>query len=167
MAPQEIHLTLLRAHADEINAMCKRRWFARPFYEYMSGALVWSDETDASGEMLNALRMLFHCRTQLLMESTRTEWIEYWNAAQNIVPKWVGFHPSRYTSTQKLRTIIKAGENRLEADLAAWECESERNTEQQSHAPKPDLRGFRNGYLVGSGSVMGSVIGHNDGCRNQ
>jgi hypothetical protein len=119
----EFHLAQLQNHAVAINAMSRRRWLARPFYEYMSGGLVWTDETHASGEIINALRMLFRCRTQLLLRTTCNEWADYWNAAHEIVPKWVGFHPSRCTPSEKLCRLIAEGEARLESELAAFECE--------------------------------------------
>jgi len=122
--PQEFHLDLLQKHAREINAMCRRGWFARPFYEYMSGGLIWTDETNVSGEMLDALRLLFHCRTQLIMQSPQKEWAEYWAAAHKIAPNWVGFHANRCAPTEKLRKLVLAGEKRLEADLAQLDCDT-------------------------------------------
>jgi hypothetical protein len=93
----------------------------------MSGALVWTDETNASGEMLDALRLLFHCRTQILMQAKQCEWLDYWNAAREIVPNWIGFHHSRCTPNNKLLKLIEDGEKRLETDLAEIERESDLN----------------------------------------
>ncbi len=41
----------LTDYADHLNAICSPGWWPKVFYELMSGALVWSDETNSKTPM--------------------------------------------------------------------------------------------------------------------
>ncbi len=118
-------LVLLRTHSAAINSMSRRGWFARPWFDYMSGGVVWTDETRTSGSLLDAIRPLFYHRSVLIMESADSEWADYWLTAKTLVPNWIGFHPSRCRSTPKLRRLIESGNVNLESDLSAFQTDIE------------------------------------------
>ena len=60
-------------YADHLNAICTPGFRPKVFYELMSGALVWSDETNEETpiEVIWALRFLWACRTALMLNKAR------------------------------------------------------------------------------------------------
>ena len=114
-------LSALNAHAELLNSIDRSRWFARPFYEYLSGGLVWNDETDVSFDATNVLRPLFRHRSILILGEDDDTWSEYWHIAKELIPNWIGFRSSRCKSTAKLRKIIRAGRLRMHRECRQLE----------------------------------------------
>src|SRR5688572_13853330 len=97
----------LAKYADHLNGIRRPRWFARPFYEIMSGALIWTDERTRQTpvEVVWALRFLWAYRTSLMLNEPREEIGEYWQFGVSTFPEWVGFRPERRIATPKLLRI--------------------------------------------------------------
>jgi len=78
----------------------------------MSGALVWSDETNSKTpvEVIWALRGLFAYRTSLMLNRPRDELAPMWDLGVSLFPKWVGFRPERRQATAKLLQIYRRGD---------------------------------------------------------
>jgi hypothetical protein len=104
----------LHAYADHLNRI---RWprFWLPFFDMMSGALVWTDETRyivrrTPTEVIWALRALWAYRTSLMLDHPREELAEYWRFGLSRFPSWVGFRPARRRATPRLLRIYRRGE---------------------------------------------------------
>lgn len=78
-------LASLRLHAERLNKIDTPSPTATPFYELMSGGLVWTDErdTDVPSEVIWALRPLFAHRASLIKGVPDTKWLAYWAATHN------------------------------------------------------------------------------------
>ena len=126
MAHQENEmLAALNAHAALLNSISRPSWFARPFYEYLSGGLVWSDETNVSFDTINVLRPLFNHRSVLILGTNDQTWAAYWRIANDLFPNWIGFQASRCESTPSLRKLIRAGRLRMHRECRELEELSE------------------------------------------
>lgn len=101
----------LTEYAEHLNAICSPGWWPKVFYEIMSGALVWSDETnkDMPVEVIWALRFIVAYRTSLMLNKPREELKPMWDVGLSLFPKWVGFRPERRESTPKLLQIYRRG----------------------------------------------------------
>jgi len=116
----------LARHAAHLNSLHRRRLFARPFYEIMSGALVWRDESDRDtpSELIDVLPCLWAYRTSHMLGEPREELAGVWRLALQACPQWVGFRPSRRTQTPKLLRIYREGDIRLRKCLRDMKRES-------------------------------------------
>jgi len=124
----EVMLAAMNAQAELLNSINRRKWYARPFYEYMSGGLVWSDETDVSFDAINVLRPLFNYRSARILGKDDNRWTDYWRIANELFPKWIGFHTARCESTPKLRKLIRAGELKMHRECRQLDSDFEQNS---------------------------------------
>ena len=117
---------VLTEHAEHLNGIRRPKLFSKPFYEIMSGALVWRDERTAQTpvEAIWALRLIWAYRTSLMLNNPRTEWESLWNHAYAHFPAWVGFRPSRRAPTPKLLRIYRKGDVGLRKCLRDLERET-------------------------------------------
>jgi len=80
---------------------------ATPFYEMMSGALMWPDEKASLPSLeLGWFRATLAFRSSLILNSPRTEFEPIWQAVKKIAPKWPGFRPERCTPSAELVEIL-------------------------------------------------------------
>jgi hypothetical protein len=102
---------VLTAYAAHLNAIDAPSRSQPPFYELMSGAVVWRDETrrDTPVEVIWALRFVCAYRTSLMLGEPRTELAKFWEHALSQFPKWVGFSPERRASDPELLAIYRRG----------------------------------------------------------
>jgi len=119
-------IEILREYAEHLDSIRRRRWFARPFYEIMSGALIWPGETVASTltRLIWSLRFLFHHRTGLIPDEN-WRFADEWKLGRRLFPHWVGFHPSRCQPSPRLAQIYRAGATRFQRELD--ELQDDRN----------------------------------------
>jgi hypothetical protein len=112
-------LEVLREHAMRLDAISEPSSTATPFYEVMSGALVWSDEKieDVPVQVIWALRPLFAFRSSLIRGSSLEKWRPYWEACVKMFPRWIGFRPERSAATHELLHVLAKGEKRLDRCL--------------------------------------------------
>jgi hypothetical protein len=112
-------LALLRNHAKRLDAISQPSFAATPFYEVMSGALVWSDEKidDVPTEVIWALRPLFAFRSSMIRGAPMEKWRPYWEACVPMFPHWIGFRPERSVGTPELLRVLAKGEKRLDRCL--------------------------------------------------
>lgn len=84
----------LTTHAVHLNSIDTPNPAATAKYEIMSGALIWSDETNTATPVyvIWALRQLFAYRTHLMLENAEPD-NAFWNKCVALFPKWVGFFP--------------------------------------------------------------------------
>ncbi|WP_395752706.1 hypothetical protein [Prosthecobacter sp.] len=111
-------IEMLHKHGAHLNAIRTRRCFARPFYEIMSDALVWPDETTDTTpvRLIWSLRLLFHHRTGLILgESWR--FADEWQLGLRLFPHWVGFHPSRCSVSPRLARIYRTGKTKSNKEI--------------------------------------------------
>jgi hypothetical protein len=120
----------LARHAAHLNSLRRRRLFARPFYEIMSGALVWRDEShrDTPSELIDVLRCLWTYRTSVMLSEPREELAGVWRMAMQQCPHWVGFRAERGKPTPKMLRIYREGDVRLRKCLR----DMERDMEEES-----------------------------------
>jgi hypothetical protein len=102
-------LTDYAAHLDGIR---RRGLFASPFYDVMSGALVWTDEKNRRTpvEVVWALRCLWAYRTSLMLNKPRVDCEEFWSFGLERFPHWVGFRPRRRVPTPRLLRLYRRGD---------------------------------------------------------
>src|SRR5258707_8470723 len=82
---------------------------AKPFYDIMSGGLIWSDEKlplGLSAEQLGCLRAVFRFRTSLIEGTPDSRFQTLWNVLKERCPGWIGFAPSRCSPTLELRETL-------------------------------------------------------------
>jgi hypothetical protein len=127
-------LQTLTAYAEHLNAICSPAWWPKVFYEIMSGALVWSDETNKETpvEVIWALRFVVAYRTSLMLNNPREELKPMWDLGLSLFPKWVGFHPERRQSTPKLLQIYRRG------DVSVRKCLRDMAREMDTEDAEPD-----------------------------
>jgi hypothetical protein len=115
----------LTVYAEHLNAICSPRWLPKVFYEIMSGALIWSDETNKKTpvEVIWALRFIVAYRTSLMLNKPREELKPMWELGLSLFPKWVGFRPERREPTPKLLQIYRRGDVSLRKCLRDMERE--------------------------------------------
>jgi hypothetical protein len=109
---------MLQQYAGHLNSIRWRRWFARPFYEVMSDAIVWTGETNkvTPVRLIWALRPVFHYRTGLILGEQR-RFPDEWQLGLKLFPRWVGFHPSHCRPSPRLAEIYRVGKAALQRDL--------------------------------------------------
>lgn len=102
----------LVTHAKHLNAIRRPAWRPDVFYEVMSGALIWSDETNrhTPTEVIWALRFIRAYRTSLMLEKPREELKPMWDLALSLFPNWVGFRLERRQRTPTLMQIYRRGD---------------------------------------------------------
>jgi hypothetical protein len=98
-------LSMLLAVATELHTSRDYDPNAVPFFDLMSGGLVWSDERQANVRAVWALRPLWMYRTSVLLGVPDTRHSALWQEAQRIVPDWIGFHPARCTPSPELAAL--------------------------------------------------------------
>jgi len=115
----------LTEHAEHLNAICSPAWWPKVFYEIMSGAVIWSDETNSKTpvEVLWALRFIVAFRTSLMLNKPREELKPMWDLGLSLFPKWVGFRPERRQASPKLLQIYRRG------DVSVRKCLSDMDRE--------------------------------------
>jgi hypothetical protein len=80
---------------------------AVPFYELMSGALMWPDEkAKMPVAELGWFRAALNFRSSLILQGPRTEFEPVWNALKQAAPNWPGFRPERCTPSPELVEIL-------------------------------------------------------------
>jgi len=101
----------LADHAAHLNAINAPADSPKVRYEFMSGGLVWSDETNdqTTIEAIWALRLIVAYRTSLMLEEPRDEFQAIWDHANALFPKWIGFLPERRQPTAELLATHRRG----------------------------------------------------------
>ena len=117
----------LTDHAAHLNAICSPARRPKIFYDIMSGALIWSDETNKGTpvEVIWALRFIFAYRTSLMLNRPRDAFEPMWELGLSLFPKWVGFRAGRRRPTPKLLQIYRRGDVSLRRCLRNLEREAE------------------------------------------
>lgn len=91
---------------------------SKPFYDLMSGAIVWTDEVvlGLPPDQMLWLRLLFRCRTNLILSEPDEKLAGICEAFQAACPGWIGFSPERYERNEDLvntvRELKRKGERR-------------------------------------------------------
>jgi hypothetical protein len=118
----------LTAYADQLNAICSPGWWPKISYEIMSGALIWSDETNRNlpVEVMWALQFIIAYRTSLMLNKPREELKPMWDLGLSLFPKWVGFRPERREPSAKLLQIYRRGAVSLRKCLRDMEREMDK-----------------------------------------
>ena len=112
-------LASLRLHSEHLNKIGTPSPAATPFYELMSGGLVWTDErdTDVPSEVIWALRPLFAHRASLIKGVPDTKWLAYWATCIVIFPRWIGFLPERAKPTAQRIALLNRGQEDMLREL--------------------------------------------------
>ena|ERR1700722_13233046 len=115
----------LAAHAAHLNGINRPRLLGLPYYEIMSGALIWTDETNwrTPVEVKWALRTLWAFRTSLMLKQPREELREFWEFGLRKFPQWLGFRPDRRRVTARLLSIYRRGDTSFRKCLRDLERE--------------------------------------------
>jgi hypothetical protein len=118
----------LAIFATHLNAIRTADPGAKPFYELMSGALVWPDETNSSTpvEVVWALRQLWAYRTYLMLNKNASV-NTVWQKCVTLFPNWIGFLPERRTATPELLAEYRRGNVSTESCLRQLDRETEAN----------------------------------------
>jgi hypothetical protein len=123
----------LTLHAAHLNAIDTPNPNAAPFYELMSGALIWSDETtrETSVYVIWALRSLFAYRTQLMLSGSEPD-NPFWDECVAKFPRWIGFLPERRTATPALLAEYRRGNVSMKWCLRRIEREMDAEKERDA-----------------------------------
>jgi hypothetical protein len=115
----------LTKHAEHLNAIRQPASSPEIFFELMSGALVWSDETNPTTptEVVWALRVIFAYRTSLMLNQPRAGFKPVWDQGLALFPKRIGFLPERRQPTPNLLAIYRRGDVSLRKCLRDMERE--------------------------------------------
>ena len=118
----------LTTHAQHLNSIDTPNPAAKVFYEFMSGALIWSDETNDETPVyvIWALRQLFAYRTQLMLDNAQPD-NEFWEHCVKLFPNWIGFRPDRRTQTPELIAEHRRGSVSLKKCLRDMDREASAN----------------------------------------
>jgi len=118
----------LTTHADHLNSINAPVPSATAKYEIMSGALIWSDETNAETPVyvIWALRQLFAYRTRLMLDDAEPD-NEFWDQCIKLFPNWIGFLPERRKQTQALLAEYRRGDISTRASIRNLEREMDAN----------------------------------------
>jgi hypothetical protein len=118
----------LAKHAEHLNAISSPGPRPKVSYEIMSGALIWSDETNSKtpGTVMEALRYVVAYRTSLMLGKPREVLKPIWEHALTLFPNWVGFRPERRQPTPELLRIYRRGDVSLRKCLRKIEREMEK-----------------------------------------
>jgi hypothetical protein len=118
-------VSTLTDYAGRLNSIRWPAWRPKVVYDMMSGALVWSDETDVNMpvEVIWALRPIVAYRTCLMLSRPRGELASMWELGLSLFPKWVGFRRGRRRAAPKLLQIYRSGEVGLKKCLREIEKE--------------------------------------------
>ena len=114
----------LTTYAQHLNSIDAANPFATAKYEVMSGALIWSDETnsDTPVYVIWALRQLFAYRTRLMIDDAEPD-NPFWDQCLTLFPNWIGFLPARRKPTQELLAEYRRGDVSTKAGLRQIERE--------------------------------------------
>jgi len=82
---------------------------AKPFFDLMSGGMLWSDETISglSPELLGCLRALFRYRTSLIEGRPDTRFEALWARIKQLNPNWIGLRSERCTPSDHLKLLLQ------------------------------------------------------------
>ena len=113
----------LATNAAHLNAINVSAECPVVFYEIMSGALVWSDETtkDTPTEAIWALRFIRAFRTGLMTNKPREELRAFWDYGQSLFPQWIGFRPERSQPTPEILALYRRENVRVRMCLREME----------------------------------------------
>ena len=111
--------------SDHLNSISTPDPAARVFYELMSGALIWSDETNDETPVyvIWALRQLFAYRAQLILDNAQPN-DEFWDQCVKLFPNWIGFRPDRRTQAPELLAVYRRGSVSLKKCLRDMDRET-------------------------------------------
>jgi len=114
-------------HAEHLNAIDRPGSSPTVNYDFMSGGLVWSDETNQTtpAVVICALRYLVAYRTSLMLNEPREELASFWDRGLSLFPQWVGFRPDRRQPTPELLRIYRRGDTSLRWCLRTLDRELE------------------------------------------
>lgn len=120
----------LTTHAQHLNSIDTADPDATPKYELMSGALIWSDETNSETPVyvIWALRQLFAYRTRLMIDDAEPD-NAFWDQCVTLFPNWIGFLPARRKPTPELLAEYRRGNVSTNACLR--QIEREMHTEDK------------------------------------
>jgi hypothetical protein len=130
---QGFPLRTFTAHADHLNAISSPAPSPSVFYDIMSGALIWSDETTSTTpiQVIWALRYVVAYRTSLMLNKPREELKAAWDQAVSLFPNWVGFRLDRRQPTPELLQVFRRG------DVATRRCLRNLEREMEKHDAGP------------------------------
>ena len=135
----------LTTHAQHLNSIDTANPSATAKYELMSGALIWSDETntDTPVYVIWALRQIFAYRTQLMIDDAEPN-NEFWEKCVKLFPNWIGFLPERRKPTPELLAEYRAAilqPKRVFANLnARWTQKTNNHRMHGSGGGQPILK---------------------------
>ena len=94
----------------------------------MSGALIWSDETNAETPVyvIWALRQLLAYRTRLMLDDAEPDNV-FWDQCVKLFPNWIGFLPERRKQTPELLAEYRRGDISTKACIRKLEREMDAN----------------------------------------
>jgi len=121
-------MSVLTDHAETLNAIRSTGWWPKVVYDIMSGALIWTDESndELPFEVVGAMRCVFAYRTSLMLEKPREEFRPVWELGLEMFPKWIGFRLDRRQPTQELLQIYRRGDVSLRKCLRDLERQSDK-----------------------------------------
>jgi hypothetical protein len=110
---------LLAEYSGYLNGIREPDLSSKPFYEWMSGALIWRDETrtDTPTRVVWALRPIWAYRTSLMLGEPRAELAEAWRFGREHFPNWVGFLSERREAREEWLEIYRKGEAEMREAL--------------------------------------------------
>lgn len=127
-AKQPTGIEQLLSHAAHLNGLDRVDPSAVIQYDIVSGALIWSDETDEATpfSVISELRQIFAYRTYLMRENIEPD-NDAWLMCVEAFPNWIGFLSERRRLTPELAAEYRRGDISTKWCLRQLEREAEEN----------------------------------------
>ena len=100
----------VEANAALLDSICKPDPNAKPKYDILSDAIIWSDEHPGlSSNLLGALRQVWHFRTYCILRRNRID-NDVIAKCIRLFPNWIGFLPERWNPTPEILAEYRRGD---------------------------------------------------------
>lgn len=101
----------VEANAAVLDSICKPDPNAKPQYDMLSDAIIWSDEKHSklTSDLICAMRQVWRFRTLCILRDHRID-SDVITKCVKLFPHWIGFLPERWNSTPEVLAEYRRGE---------------------------------------------------------
>ena len=101
----------VEANAALLNSLSEPDPNAKPQYDILSDAIIWTDEKNPSlnSELIGAMRQVWHFRTYCMLRGDRID-NDVIAKCVRLFPNWIGFLPERWNPTPEILAEYRRGD---------------------------------------------------------
>ena len=128
-------------NAALLNSICDPDPNAKPQYDIMSDAIVWSDEKhpNLTWDLISALQQVWHFRTHCILHNKRID-SDVIDKCAKLFPRWIGFLPERWNQTPEILAEYRRGDITTRWCLRNLEREFKNEANSKATAAKCSIR---------------------------